>query len=62
MSKPKLKPKLVMEAVVEDKILQISFYLQDFKKRDNDEQKLLRAFVAATAQMINEITETEETV
>lgn len=55
MSKPKLKPKVMIEAVVEGKHLQVSFNLQDFKTKDNDEQKLLRIFVAAMASRLDEI-------
>lgn len=55
----KTKPKVMIEAVIAGKTLEVSFNLQDFKERDNKEQKLLRAFVAAIAEMINDISTKE---
>ncbi len=51
MSKPKLKPKVMIEAVIEGKQLVVSFNLQEFKAKDNKEQKILRAFVALIANI-----------
>ena len=55
----KAKPKVMIEAVIVGKTLEVSFNLQDFKARDTNDQKLLRAFVAAIAEMINDITAKE---
>lgn len=60
MSKPKLKPKVMIEAVVEGKQLVVSFNLQDFKVKDNEEQKVLRAFVAMLSNVIGNITKPKE--
>lgn len=55
MSKPKLKPKVLMEMVLEGKTVTIAYKFEDFKVKDTKEQKVLRLVVAAMSEALQNI-------